>query len=167
MLGAWWGQRSDVVVVPPSPLEMADGESAEDGVVPVHVSGWVVSPGVVWVQAGSLVSEAIAAAGGALAGADLDAINLAQEVYEGDQLVVARAGSDAGGAETSVDGLIDINRADATELQALPGVGPVLAANIISQRDAVGRFESVEDLLDVPGIGETRLASIRDLIRPP
>jgi competence protein ComEA len=166
MVGAWWGTRS-APAVPTPPVEVVGGEVVQPAIVPVHVSGWVVSPGVVWVPAGSLVSEAISAAGGALAGADLDAINLAQEVYEGDQLVVTRAGNDAGGAQTAGDGLIDINRADATELQALPGVGPVLAANIISHRDDVGRFDSVEDLLDVPGIGETRLASIRDLIRPP
>lgn len=136
--------------------------------VPVHVSGMVASPGVVWVLDGALTAEAIEAAGGALVGADLDSINLAQPVYEGDQVVVpavAEQGTDD--PIGSSGGLIDINRADTTQLQTLPGVGPVLAGNIIAHRESVGRFESVEDLLEVPGIGETRLASIRDLIRPP
>ncbi|MDH3463022.1 MAG: helix-hairpin-helix domain-containing protein, partial [Acidimicrobiia bacterium] len=65
------------------------------------------------------------------------------------------------------DGLIDINRADAAELETLPGVGPVLAARIVDYRESVGGFESIEDLLQVAGIGESILASIRELIRPP
>lgn len=153
----------------PSPLTLANSDSTPTELVPVHVSGWVVSPGVVWVSEGSLVSEAISAAGGARPGADFDLINLAQQVFEGDQIEVTQRGADYGSASNanSGDGLVDINRADASELQTLPGVGPVLAANIISHRDSVARFETIEDLLDVPGIGETRLASIRDLIRPP
>lgn len=136
--------------------------------MPVHVSGWVVNPGVVWVMEGSLTADAIAAAGGALVGADLDSLNLAQPVYEGDQVLVrAKQPGAADGDQSLGDGLVDINRADSAELQTLPGVGPVLAGNIIAYRDSVGRFETLEDLLEVPGIGETRLASIRDLISPP
>lgn len=117
---------------------------------------------------GSLTADAIAAAGGALVGADLDSLNLAQPVYEGDQVLVRAKQPGVGGGDQSLgDGLVDINRADAAELQTLPGVGPVLAGNIIAYRDSVGRFETLEDLLEVPGIGETRLASIRDLISPP
>jgi competence protein ComEA len=63
--------------------------------------------------------------------------------------------------------LVDLNTADATELQKLPGVGPVLADRILAHRESIGRFESVEDLLDVAGIGEAKLAAIRDLIREP
>jgi competence protein ComEA len=137
-------------------------------VVPVHVSGWVTSPGVVWVSEGSLAVAAIDAAGGAREGARLDLINLAQPVFEGDQLQVpGPEAADVGGGSAPGDGLIDINTADETELQKLPGVGPVLAGRIVAHRETIGRFESVDDLLDVPGIGETRLASIRDLIRSP
>lgn len=135
--------------------------------IPVHVSGAVANPGVVWLAEGALVADAIRLAGGALAGADLDGINLAQSVAEGDQVSVPMITPGGHDAAQQSDGLIDVNRADATELQRLPGVGPVLADRIIAQRDAVGRFDEIEDLLDVPGIGETRLASIRDLIRPP
>lgn len=136
--------------------------------IPVHVSGSVVTPGVVWLAEGSLVADAIGLAGGALSDADLNGINLAEPVTEGDQISVPSMTEYGGRAPVEADdGLIDINQADAIQLQTLPGVGPVLAERIIAQRDAVGRFEAVEDLLDVPGIGETRLASIRDLIRPP
>ena len=148
------------------PLQDAP-EAIDAAVVPVHVSGWVTSPGVVWVSEGSLAIEVIEAAGGAREGARLDLINLAQPVFEGDQLQVPGPEAADPGGSVPGDGLIDINVADETELQKLPGVGPVLAGRIVSHRETDGRFESVEDLLDVPGIGETRLASIRDLIRPP
>jgi competence protein ComEA len=138
----------------------------QEVLVPVHVSGWVTSPGVVWVADGSLAISVIEAAGGALEGARLDLINLAKPVFEGDQLQVP--GPEAGGNhEGGTDGLVDLNTADETELQTLPGVGPVLAERIVAHRESIGRFESVEDLLDVVGIGETKLASIRDLIREP
>jgi competence protein ComEA len=138
----------------------------QEVLVPVHVSGWVTSPGVVWVADGSLAISVIDAAGGALEGARLDLINLAKPVFEGDQLQVPGPEA-AGSPESGTDGLVDLNTADETELQTLPGVGPVLAERIVAHRESIGRFESVEDLLDVVGIGETKLASIRDLIREP
>ncbi len=134
----------------------------------VYVSGWVASPGVVELPEGAIVAEAIAAAGGALGGAGLDTINLAAVVGEGDHIHVPGLEAAADGvARAADDGLISLNRASATELEALPGVGPVLAQRIVSYRDGSGRFESVEDLLDVPGIGEAKLAAIRDLISVP
>lgn len=136
-------------------------------VIPVHVSGAVTSPGVVWIAEGALVADAVALAGGALPEADLNAINLADPVNAGDQISVPGPANPGQPPSATSDGLIDINSADATELQRLPGVGPVLAGRIVAHRDSIGRFESVEDLLDVPGIGETRLGSMRDLIRPP
>jgi competence protein ComEA len=167
-MGGLIGANAGLSLVEDPPLNSAAEVIVSAAVVPVHVSGWVTSPGVVWVAEGSLVIAAIDAAGGAREGARLDLINLAQPVFEGDQLQVpGPEAADAGGGSTPGDGLIDINTADETELQNLPGVGPVLAGRIVAHRATVGRFESVEDLLDVPGIGETRLASIRDLIRPP
>ena len=144
--------------------------STGDAEISVHVSGWVVSPGVVVVREGAIVADAIAAAGGARPGAALDAINLAGPVAGGDQVQVPGPGSEApppGSGVAASSGPISLNRADATALQELPGVGPVLAERIVAHRDANGPFEAVEDLLDVPGIGETKLAAIRDLVSVP
>lgn len=148
---------------------LAPGAMPTSALVAVHVAGAVAHPGVVWVNDGALTAEAINQAGGALPGADLDQINLAAPVFAGDHIEVPdSSGGDGPSSDAGVSGgLIDINRADATELQNLPGVGPVLAERIVAYRDSVGRFERVEDLLDVSGIGETILASLRDLIKPP
>lgn len=140
--------------------------TSDNVLVAVHVAGAVAHPGVVWIIDGSLTAQAIDLAGGALPSADLDQINLAAPLFAGDQIEVPDRSADSG-SEADSNGLIDINRADATELQALPGVGPVLAERIVAYREKVGRFESLEDLLDVSGIGETILASLRDFISPP
>jgi len=134
--------------------------------VEVHVAGWVESPGVVAVPEGSLVATAIEAAGGFRPGALTEQINLAAEVVKGEQIVVPgpdEGHSSDGGVET---GLISLNRADVGQLEQLPGVGPVLAERIIAHRESNGPFRQVEDLLEVPGIGEAKLAAIRDLVRP-
>jgi competence protein ComEA len=139
--------------------------------ISVHVSGWVVSPGVVDVPEGAIVADAITAAGGARSGAGLDAINLASPVSAGDQVVVPGPGgptpTGSGSSPASNNGLLALNRADATQLQDLPGVGPVLAERIVAYREDNGPFQTVEDLLEVPGIGEAKLAAIRDLVMVP
>jgi competence protein ComEA len=111
--------------------------------VPVHVSGWVTSPGVVWVTDGSLAIAAIEAAGGAREGARLDLINLARPVFEGDQLQVP--GPDVGdgsGASVSGDGLIDINTADETELQKLPPRSSRVVSTPVVSASAIHRSAS-------------------------
>lgn len=130
----------------------------------VHVAGMVVSPGVVQVPAGSIVADAIAAAGGLRLGARAESVNLAAPLRSGDQVLVPGDNDAAMGVD---DGLVALNRASAEELDLLPGVGPVLAGRIVAFRDQHGPFESVEDLLEVPGIGEAKLESIRDLVRVP
>jgi competence protein ComEA len=134
----------------------------------VYVSGWVAMPGVVEVAEGSIVADAVAAAGGALEGALLEAINLASPVSGGDHIQIPGPGdSVAVGGGGGGEGLIPVNRAEASDLEELPGVGPVLAERIVAHREANGPFETVEDLLEVPGIGEAKLASIRDLVTVP
>ena len=135
----------------------------------VHVAGWVVSPGVVTVADGAIVADAIDAAGGLRLGARADLINLAAPLATGDQIVVPGpegAETPERGGSTPGDGLISLNRAPAAEFEALPGVGPVLAERIVSHREARGGYDRIEDLLEVPGIGEAKLGSIRDLVRP-
>jgi competence protein ComEA len=134
----------------------------------VHVSGAVVAPGLVIVPGGSRVADAIRAAGGALPSADLGALNLAAPVGDGERLIVPAAGGpDAAPPSVSGAGPLSLNRATAAELEELPGVGPVLAERIIAHRERIGGFSSVEDLLDVSGIGERTLAEIRDRVTAP
>lgn len=132
--------------------------------IEVHVAGWVDAPGVVRLSEGSITADAIEAAGGLRPGAPSHVVNLAAPVNDGDQIFVP--GPDAGGVPGR-EGLVSLNQATASELEALPGVGPVLAERIVTYRDRNGPFGEVEDLLDVPGIGESKLSSIRDLIRVP
>ena len=124
--------------------------------VVVDVSGAVEAPGLVTLAVGSRVSDAIEAAGGATADAVLDSLNLARRVADGEQIVVPRAGD----AESAGGGLINLNQADAGELEQLPGVGPVLAARIVADRDANGPFASVDDLGRVPGVGDAIVGAL-------
>lgn len=139
------------------------------GPVVVHVAGAVARPGVQELAAGSRVVDAIDAAGGLTPDADAGRINLAAELTDGIQVYVPAHGEAAPqgslpGAEAG-DGLVDLNVADTTELEELPGVGPATAAAIIDHRERNGPFTAVDDLLDVRGIGEAKLAALRDLVR--
>lgn len=134
----------------------------------VHVAGSVVTPGVYELATGARVVDAVSAAGGPLARAATDAVNLASRLEDGQrvylpaigEVVVDETGSDVGAG----DGVIDLNGATAEELDRLPGVGPSTAAAIIARRDEIGRFVSEEDLLAVPGIGPSKVAAWRGLI---
>ena len=140
------------------------------GEITLHVSGEVAAPGLVAVSAQARVADAIAAAGGSTPAADLGAINLAATVRDGDHIVVPAISSESpGGAlvRPAGDARVRVNAASVDELQQLPGVGPVLAARIVDHREAHGPFTTVEDLLDVPGIGEAKLASLRDAVAVP
>jgi competence protein ComEA len=147
--------------------------------VVVHVAGAVVSPGVRRLPPGSRVTDALDAAGGALPGADLPRINLAAPLVDGQQVYVPKPGEDVpvaagaglpGGAGASgssgvVPGVpVDLNTATAEQLDTLPGVGPATAAAIIAHREQHGPFTSVDQLLDVRGIGEAKLEQLRDLV---
>lgn len=164
--GAWWGSRGAAGV--PLIVDEAPPPAAGDGEhqITVHVAGAVTAPGLVSVPADARVAAAIAAAGGATPTADLAAVNLAAPLRDGDQIVIPAAGAPSPGAAGAAEG-IDLNRATASQLESLPGVGPVLAARIEAYREAHGPFRSVEDLLDVPGIGEAKLAQLRDAVRAP
>lgn len=142
------------------------GTAAGAETVRVHVSGMVVSPGVVDVPVDAIVADAIDAAGGLRPDAVVDEINLAAPVVAGGQIVVPGGGARSDRPATEEDGILSLNRANAGELESLPGVGPVLAERIVSFRDENDGFDVVEDLLEVPGIGEAKLAAIRDLVRP-
>ena len=162
--GVWFGSRNDT----PDVLAATTGVSYTTGpeAIVVHVSGAVNRPGLVTVPSSARVADAIAGAGGAATGADLGNLNLASSVSDGDQIVVPLVGA-AKMPGQAADRGIDLNRATAAQLEDLPGVGPVLAGRIVAFRDLHGGFTAVEDLLDVGGIGEAKLAAMRDSIVAP
>jgi competence protein ComEA len=152
---------------PPLPPQLSQSEPRAETVT-VHVSGWVRHPGLVAIPADARVADAIAAAGGARAGADLSLLNLAAPVGDGSQVQVPGPdGGDGGPPASPADGLVHVNQATAAQLEELPGVGPVLAERIVAFREANGPFEQIEDLLEVPGIGEAKLAGLRDRVAIP
>ncbi len=169
----WWMTRQEPVPVDAAlPLvepASVTTTSAPAGPVVVHVAGAVVAPGVQRLPAGSRVIDAIEAAGGLRADADADRVNLAAELVDGTQVYVPAVGepapATASGAPGAAPGPVDLNTADAAALETLPGVGPATAAAIIDYRERNGPFASVDGLLDVRGIGEAKLAQIRDLVR--
>ena len=186
-VGVWW-----VVRVPPPPVEssipMATAVATSTGVVGVtlastdivvHVAGEVVSPGVYELAPGSRMVDALEAAGGPTRHADVEAVNLAAPVGDAEQVFVPRrgatprrsAGGVTGGANgkgrpvVASDGLINLNVASVAELDELPGIGPQTAQAIVDHRTRNGPFLAVEELLDVRGIGPSKLAALRDRVR--
>lgn len=145
-------------------MTAATGEGTE---IVVHVSGAVVAPGLVAVPPDARVADVIAAAGGAGGDARLDRLNLAAGLRDGEHIVVPTRDDEAAGPALPSDDRVQVNTASASELERLPGVGPVLAARIAAYRDANGPFATIEDLLDVPGIGEGKLAALRDVAAVP
>jgi len=148
----------------PPVIEVVSPRSAAPTIT-VHVSGAVARPGLVSLPASARIADAVVAAGGATDGAVLTSLNLAAPLADGQQLVVPTAA--AAGPGRGGDGRVPVNTADASALQALPGVGPVLAQRIVEYRERNGPFSLVEDLLDVPGIGEAKLAALREMVLVP
>jgi competence protein ComEA len=160
----------------PRPIETVElaqpvaGPSPTPAALFVHVAGWVRSPGVYELQMGQRVIDAIDRAGGPRRGADLNALNLAALVVDAQQVLVPRkvaTSSGAGGQLTAPGGegqKINLNLATAEDLETLPGIGEVLAQRILEHRESNGPFTSVDELLEVSGIGEARLEDIRDRV---
>lgn len=163
-LGIMRGQAQPVQNVP---LAETSGEVAVDGELYVHVLGQVAHPGLYVLELDARVVDALAAAGGTLDDADLQSVNLARPLSDGEQLIVPVIGTagESSGTTPQGDGLIDLNNADQAALESLPRIGPALAQRIIEWRDTNGRFQSVDDLLAVPGIGEKLLAGLAELVR--
>jgi competence protein ComEA len=136
----------------------------------VHVAGWVHQPGVYELHEGQRIIDAIEAAGGAKAGADLTTINLAALLTDAQQIVVAKKGATGPGppssgtttgSGTGGSELVNINTATLDQLETLPGIGEVLAQRIVDYREENGPFRTVEDLLEVSGIGDATLADLK------
>jgi competence protein ComEA len=141
----------------------------------VHVAGAVRHPGVYRLHDGDRVKDAVERAGGARAGADVNAINLAAKVADGQQVVVPRRGAaapavgDPGAGEGSVGAAsqppVSLNSATAAQLDTLDGVGPATAQKILDWRREHGGFRSIDDLGEVPGIGPKRMAALRGKVQ--
>jgi competence protein ComEA len=135
----------------------------------VYVSGAVHHPDVYTLPPDSIVKDALVAAGGATGEADLDRINLALPVTDGQHIYVPRLGEESPpvpspSIQSPSDGKININTADAAALESLPGIGPVIAQRIIDHRLANGLFTQIEEIMDVSGIGPATFEKVKDLI---
>jgi competence protein ComEA len=160
-----------------APAAPSVSTTTEPTTVVVHAAGGVAVPGLHSVPAGSRVADVLAAAGGPAPDADLDRVNLAAPVVDGERVWFPRigeaaapaavgggGGASAGGGAAAPAGPLDLNTATAEQLDELPGIGPSIAAAIVEHRERVGPFATVDDLLDVPGIGDAKLAQLRDLV---
>ncbi|TKJ28198.1 MAG: hypothetical protein CEE40_12165 [Chloroflexi bacterium B3_Chlor] len=154
----------------PQPIEIIEPSATPEprpAEVAVYVTGAVVNPGVYFLPEDSRVQEALQAAGGPTKEADLNRVNLARRVHDEEQIYIAEVGEEnppVPSGSSSEGGLININTASAGELEGLPGIGPTLAQCIIDHREAHGPFATVEEIMDVRGIGEGLFEAIKDLI---
>ena len=157
----------EIIVTLPEPT--ATPISVAPAAIKVYVSGAVAHPGVYELGSDARVESAVYAAGGPAQRANLDRINLARHISDGEQIHVPFEGelqtdSNPSMTNESVIGKLDLNTATIEQLQSLPGIGAVRAEAIVEHRGANGSFEHADDLLDVPGIGEGVLGSIRNRI---
>jgi len=179
------GARSSSSSEPPTSTGVGS-TSTTTGAIVVDVVGAVREPGVVSLPASARVIDAIRAAGGATAGADLSRLNLAAKLSDGARVAVPELGAPAppidpaavsaaaSGGDPSSSSLgdptggsaavVDVNTATADQLEVLPGIGPTLAGAIVQERERNGPFRSIDDLTRVPGIGDGRLSQLRDRV---
>ena len=165
------GDGSAAPAVRPLPAPVRAKPAAAKLLV-IDVAGAVRRPGLYRLRSGSRIDDAIAAAGGSTAKAQLDSVNLAAPVADGEQVVVPRRGvagvATAGSPDvgSSPSAPLDLNSATLEQLENLPGVGPVTAQKILDFRQEHGAFHSVAELEGVPGIGPAHMAQLKGLVIP-
>ena len=158
--------------------------NTNDDLVIIHITGSVKNPGIVKLKEGSRIEDAIEAAGGLTENADITKVNLAYVVEDGTKIKIPSASEEDIGDEDIIDSksgdniiieenavpsnnstqTININKATEKEFETLPGIGPSLASKIIEYRNQNGKFESIEDIKNVNGIGDNKYEKIKDLI---
>ncbi|MEY2451080.1 MAG: competence protein ComEA [Acidimicrobiaceae bacterium] len=155
----------------PEASASAPPASSSGTLVIVQAAGAVVRPGLYRLAPGARVDDLIRAAGGLAPDADPDRVNLAALLADGEKVYVPRVGEDvpadssAGAGSSPAPKLVDLNTASIADLDTLPGIGPATAQAIIDYRSQHGRFRSVDELLNVRGIGQTKLDELRPLVR--
>lgn len=157
---------------PPPVLPVAAANESEETTetsIVVSVVGRVARPGLVTLSQGARVADALRVSGGPVAGADLGALNLARKLADGEQIYVGvppppGAEPVSGATAPGEPAKIDLNSATLTDLDTLPGVGPVTAQSIVDWRTEHGRFDSVDQLREIDGIGPSRFAKLQDLV---
>ena len=159
------GETGDVVGL--TAVEAAGADEKTEKMIVIHMAGAVTRPGVYHLPEGSRIYELLEEAGGALDDGDLERINLAQPLVDGQQVFLPLKGEE-GYAQTLSSGVtsarVNINAASKEQLESLPGIGAVKAQNIINYRQQNGPFQSIDNLLEVSGIGDKTLEGIREFI---
>lgn len=158
--------------------------NTNDDIVIIHITGSVKNPGIVKLKEGSRIEDAIESAGGLTENADITKVNLAYVVEDGTKIKIPSASEEDIGDEDIIDSksgdniiieenavpsnnspqTINVNKATEKEFETLPGIGPSLASKIIEYRNQNGKFESIEDIKNVNGIGDNKYEKIKDLI---
>jgi len=148
----------------PQPLEINLGETLSDSEIQVYVAGAVNRPGVYFLSDGDRWIDAVEAAGGPTADADVEAINLARRLHDEDQVLVPRLGEQSNPHPASNEEKIDINTAPAAVLDSLPGIGEVRSQSIVDSRERDGPFSRIEELIERKLIPQSVFDQIRELI---
>ena len=169
----WHSRAQEIQVAIPKPTIsdqapsglVVSGMPQSPGMVVIDIGGRVTHPGVYTLPTGSRAIDAVKAAGGALPGTDLTTINQAQRLEDGEQIVVGLEQGSSTSGSASHPGKVNLHTASNQELDALPGIGPVLASRIVTWRKAHGQFKSIEDLRQVSGVGDAKFADLRPLVR--
>ena len=166
---AWWTSRPQANPAPSAAVASVEViRPAAAGPV-VHIVGEVRRPGVYRMKEGSRAAAAVGRAGGATSQADLSMVNLAARLTDGQQLLIpgrAGTGTPTAGGTSPTSGPVSLSSATVEQLDAIDGIGPTIAQRIIDWRTANGGFSSIEQLLEVPGIGDGRLEALRPHVAP-
>ncbi|QUQ68055.1 ComE operon protein 1 [Kutzneria sp. CA-103260] len=168
-LGMWLSrpvlEQPPALPAPATPTAAHSAGAGRAGPLVVSVVGKVARPGLVTVPDGARVADALQAAGGPLPDADLTQLNLARKLSDGEQIAVGVPQPQSAPGPQQPAGKVNLNTATQAELEALPGVGPTMAQHILQWRAKNGRFQSVDQLREVDGIGPTRFNRLKDLVQ--